>query len=108
MKRWIRTRFPRRCVRRIRCAPGVMRWIIFIFRPITWHFRWARKRLVFEELLILQLGLLRLKGRSRGETGAVIPQDYTAAYAQLLPYTLTGAQRRRSPTACRICRAAAR
>lgn len=54
----------------------------------------ARKRLVFEELLILQLGLLRLKGRSRGETGAVIPQDYTAAYAQLLPYTLTGAQRR--------------
>ena len=45
----------------------------------------ARKRLVFEELLILQLGLLRLKGRSRGETGAVIPQDYTAAYAQLLP-----------------------
>lgn len=54
----------------------------------------ARKRLVFEELLILQLGLLRMKGRSRGETGAVIPQDYTAAYMQLLPYTLTGAQRR--------------
>lgn len=54
----------------------------------------ARKRLVFEELLILQLGLLRMKGRSRGETGAVIPQDYTAAYTQLLPYTLTGAQRR--------------
>lgn len=54
----------------------------------------ARRRLVFEELLILQLGLLRLKGRSRGETGAVIPQDYTAAYTQLLPYTLTGAQLR--------------
>lgn len=54
----------------------------------------ARRRLVFEELLILQLGLLRMKGRSRGETGAVIPQDYTAAYMQLLPYTLTGAQRR--------------
>ena len=54
----------------------------------------ARRRLVFEELLILQLGLLRMKGRSRGETGAVIPQDYTAAYTQLLPYPLTGAQRR--------------
>ena len=54
----------------------------------------ARKRLVFEELLLLQLGLLRLKGRTRAETGAVMRADHTAAFLRLLPFTLTGAQRR--------------
>ncbi len=54
----------------------------------------ARRRLVFEELLLLQLGLLRLKGRTRGETGAKIAVDYTAEYLECLPFSLTGAQRR--------------
>lgn len=54
----------------------------------------ARRRLVFEELLLLQLGLLRLKGRARGETAAVIETDYTDEFARLLPFSLTGAQRR--------------
>ena len=43
---------------------------------------------------MLQLGLLRLKGRTRGQAGAVITADYTADYCRLLPYSLTGAQQR--------------
>ncbi len=54
----------------------------------------ARRRLVFEELLILQLGLLRLKSRSRQHSGAVIATDYTTAFTAGLPFTLTAAQQR--------------
>ena len=54
----------------------------------------ARRRLVFEELLLLQLGLLRLKGRTRGATGAVMHTDYTEEFFRLLPFSPTGAQRR--------------
>ncbi len=54
----------------------------------------ARRRLVFEELYLLQLGMLRLKRRNRQATGAVIRGDYTADYAAGLPFTLTGAQQR--------------
>ena len=54
----------------------------------------ARRRLVFEELFLLQLGLLRIKNRARGVAGARITTDYTADYTASLPFTLTGAQRR--------------
>ena len=54
----------------------------------------ARRRLVFEELYLLQLGMLRLKRRNRQTTGTVIRGDYTADYTAGLPFTLTGAQRR--------------
>ena len=54
----------------------------------------ARKRLVFEELFILQLGLLRLKGHIRSKTAVTLTNDYTSDYTALLPFTLTGAQRR--------------
>ena len=54
----------------------------------------ARRRLVFEELFVLQLGLLRLKSRNRRLNGAVLRRDYTADYVAGLPFTLTGAQRR--------------
>lgn len=54
----------------------------------------ARRRLVFEELYLLQLGMLRLKRRNRQSTGAVIRGDHTADYIAGLPFTLTGAQRR--------------
>ncbi len=54
----------------------------------------ARDRLVFEELLLLQLGLLRLKGRTKAESGARLTTDYTAEFAALLPFTMTGAQQR--------------
>ncbi len=54
----------------------------------------ARKRLVFEELFVLQLGLLRLKGRIRSKTAVTLQNDYTDTYTAMLPFTLTGAQRR--------------
>ncbi len=54
----------------------------------------ARKRLVFEELLILQLGLLRLKGRARSANAAVMAKDYSEEFYSLLPFSPTGAQRR--------------
>ncbi len=54
----------------------------------------ARRRLVFEELLLLQLGLLGIKGRSLTTTGVRISQSYTNEFCATLPFTLTGAQRR--------------
>lgn len=54
----------------------------------------ARKRLVFEELLILQLGLLKLKSRSRSANTAMIENDLADEFTSLLPFKLTGAQSR--------------
>lgn len=54
----------------------------------------ARRRLIFEELFLFQLGLSRLRNRSRRMTGAVIQRDCTADYLKMLPFTLTGAQKR--------------
>jgi len=56
--------------------------------------REARKRLVFEELFILQLGLLRLKGHIRSTTAVTLSKDHTDEFRSLLPFTLTGAQQR--------------
>ncbi len=61
----------------------------------------ARKRLVFEELLILQLGLLRLKGHTRRGTSVRVTHDESEAFCRLLPFTLTGAQRRAMADAVR-------
>lgn len=60
----------------------------------------ARRRLIFEELLLLQLGMMRLKHRSREETGMRLEQDYTRDFTALLPFPLTGAQRRAIREAC--------
>ena len=54
----------------------------------------ARDRLIFEEFLTLQLGLLRLKSRNRKETSAVIPPTDLTPFTDALPFTLTGAQQR--------------
>lgn len=54
----------------------------------------ARRRLVFEELLLLQLGLLGIKGRALAETAVRIGRDYTEEFCSALPFTLTGAQSR--------------
>ncbi len=54
----------------------------------------ARYRLIFEELLILQLGLLKLKGKKKTETRAKIGRDYTEEFYSLLPFTPTNAQKR--------------
>lgn len=54
----------------------------------------ARKRLIFEELLTLQLGLLKLKSNKKSETTLRITKDYTDEFTSLLPYRLTNAQQR--------------
>lgn len=54
----------------------------------------ARYRLIFEELLTLQLGLLKLKGRNKTETDLRIIADFTEEFKRLLPFEMTGAQKR--------------
>lgn len=54
----------------------------------------ARKRLVFEELFVLQLGLLKMKGRARCESSLRFTQDFTPDFYRLLPFQPTGAQQR--------------
>lgn len=64
----------------------------------------ARRRLIFEELFILQLGLLRLKVPDKSETPIHIKQDYTADFARFLPFAMTGAQKRAIEDAVRDMR----
>lgn len=54
----------------------------------------ARRRLIFEELLVLQLGLLRLKRRPKQPGSAPAVGDHAEEYFGLLPFEPTGAQRR--------------
>lgn len=65
------------------------------FPPDTQSLETARKRLAFEELLSLQLGMLTLKNRNKKATSAVCPADCDPEefYAKL-PFEPTGAQRR--------------
>lgn len=55
-------------------------------------FEKAKRRLVFEELFILQAGLSLLKKRSRGKSGCKLEKDYFSEFRELLPFTLTNAQ----------------
>ncbi len=54
----------------------------------------ARKRLIFEEFLILQIGMRKIKEKNKSYTGHVLKQDYTNEFKKLLPFELTGAQKR--------------
>lgn len=54
----------------------------------------AKKRLVFEELFILQAGLTFLKKRSRGKAGCRINNHYFDEFQSALPFSLTSAQKR--------------
>lgn len=54
----------------------------------------ARKRLVFEELLTLQLGMLLMRTRSRESTGIRLQSLAWEGFEELLPFSLTGAQKR--------------
>lgn len=52
----------------------------------------AKRRLMFEELLILQLGMSKLKKRERGYTDTILTDDYTEEFLSKLPFTPTLAQ----------------
>jgi len=54
----------------------------------------ARRRLIFEELLVWQLGLFQLKGRARETTSLSLPGNFTDEFYSLLPFSPTGAQKR--------------
>ncbi len=54
----------------------------------------ARRRLIFEELLVLQIGLRQLKGRARTKSGTRLIATHTEEFIAGLPFTLTGAQSR--------------
>lgn len=54
----------------------------------------ARRRIIFEELFIFQLGLMKLKGNRKETTPVAVTQDYTDEFKRLLPFRLTGAQNR--------------
>ena len=54
----------------------------------------AKRRLVFEELFMLQSGLLLIKNVNRGITPAVMPNDFTKEFCSLLPFEITAAQKR--------------
>ncbi len=54
----------------------------------------AKKRLVFEELFVLQTGLMLLKEHKRGKTASIIKRDYFGEFENLLPFSLTSSQKR--------------
>lgn len=60
----------------------------------------ARRRLIFEELLLLQLGMIRLRCRNREATGVRLEHDYTGEFLRSLPFSPTGAQERAVREAC--------
>lgn len=57
------------------------------------HLEKARYRLIFEELLTLQLGLLKLKGNKKEETQLNVQTDYSKEFYNLLPFEPTNAQK---------------
>ncbi len=54
----------------------------------------ARHRLIFEELLVLNLGMRMMKSQSHEQTAVHLLEDHTAEFIQTLPYELTNAQKR--------------
>ncbi|MBQ9553169.1 MAG: ATP-dependent DNA helicase RecG [Clostridia bacterium] len=54
----------------------------------------ARRRLCFEELFVLQTGMMLLRSRNRRLTGLRLQTDATEDFLRCLPFTPTGAQRR--------------
>ena len=54
----------------------------------------ARRRLIYEELLVLQLGIGRMKNHGAASTGAPMKKADVSPFWESLPFSPTGAQRR--------------
>lgn len=54
----------------------------------------ARRRLIFEELFLLMVGLISLKSKKRASTSFALKKDYAGEFLSSLPFEPTGAQRR--------------
>ncbi|MGC8839031.1 MAG: ATP-dependent DNA helicase RecG [Anaerolineae bacterium] len=63
----------------------------------------ARRRLAFDEFLIMQLRMLRLKRAWQSQPGRALPvrPEWIERFAAALPFPLTGAQRRALEEICR-------
>ncbi|MBR1739035.1 MAG: ATP-dependent DNA helicase RecG [Ruminococcus sp.] len=65
----------------------------------------AKRRLVFDEFLTLQLGMLLLKDRTRERGGCVMEERDMSAYYDALPFELTAGQRAAIEDCCQdMCR----
>lgn len=53
----------------------------------------AKKRLVFDEFFLLQLGMAKLRGNNRELSGAVMKDKDISEYYKALPFELTNAQK---------------
>ena len=54
----------------------------------------ARKRLIFQELLVLSLGLYSMKSGRRNETAVYIEKSYADEFEKLLPFEMTSGQQK--------------
>ncbi len=52
----------------------------------------AKRRLIFEELFILQIGLMKLKGHGKNPSEIVLKENYTPDFYNTLPFRPTNAQ----------------
>lgn len=64
------------------------------FPPSAEALERAKKRLVFEELFVLQIGLSFLKRSKRQISGCILKRDFFAEFKKSLSFSLTGAQER--------------
>ncbi len=75
--------------------PDIKKAIELIHFPKTADdIKQARRRLIYEELLILSLGLCSEKTTGRVSSEYRIHRDYTADFSTLLPFNMTSAQKR--------------
>ena len=66
-----------------------------IHRPLSFeNLDLARRRLIFDELFYMSLGLIMLKGRREGKAGRVFPKISLSEFEQRLGFSFTAAQRR--------------
>ena len=72
---------------------GLKEALVKIHFPQTMYdIKLARNRLIFEELLVLVLGLHYIKSKPSESCGVTITEDFTDAFLKLLPFKLTAGQ----------------
>ncbi len=79
----------------------VTKWqaLCMIHAPSSWEqVETARRRLIFEELFVLQLGMLLVRGRKSGLVAPAMQRVTLAPFEKALPFELTGAQKRAAQT----------
>jgi len=64
------------------------------FPQTQYHLKQARRRLIFDELLVLQLGLILLKNKNRRLTAIRAENDYTQEFYKFLKFEPTNAQKK--------------